>query len=111
MAGSRNSRPGDDAAADSVVKGGKSGEPTVSDERKIRRPGREISGPGAADFLAASGGLDMPENDPSKGTGALRGEGLVDRERLVPHLDEPSPSSERQVLTPDSSKPGSRKQD
>ena len=65
------------------------------------RTGREISGPGAADFLAAPGGLDMPENDPAKGTGALRGEGLIDRERLYPNLDEPNPSTEREVLTPD----------
>lgn len=83
----------------------------MSDEPRAKRPGREISGPGAADFLAASGGLDMPENDPSKGTGALRGEGLVDRERLVPNLDEPSPTSERQVLTPDPVRPGKTKKD
>lgn len=108
MAANKNSHAGDDAAADSVVKGGTGGEPTGSGERHIRRPGREISGPGAADFLAASGGLDRPENDPSKGTAALRGEGLVDRERLVPHLDEPDSSSERQVLTPDASKLGKK---
>lgn len=89
----------------------KSGDGQVSDEQPAKRPGREISGPGAADFLAASGGLDMPENDPSKGTGALRGEGLVDRERLVPNLDEPSPTSERQVLTPDPARPGKTKKD
>ena len=82
----------------------------MSDEQKTKRPSREISGPGAADFIASPGGLDMPENDPSKGTGALRGEGLVDRERLVPNLDEPDPTSERQVLTPDSAQPGTQKQ-
>jgi hypothetical protein len=104
MAGSRNS----DAGAD--VPGDEGRERPVSGEQRTRRPGREISGPGAADFLAASGGLDMPENDPSKGTGALRGEGLVDRERLVPNLDEPDPTSEREVLTPDASTPGKKKQ-
>jgi hypothetical protein len=104
MAANKNRETGDEAVAD------KGGERAVSDEQRTRRPGREISGPGAADFLAASGGLDMPENDPSKGTGALREEGLIDRERLVPHLDEPAPSSEREVLTPDSSKPGRKTQ-
>jgi len=74
-----------------------------ADDQTPKRRGREISGPGAADFLAAPGGLDMPENDPAKGTGALRQEGLVDRERLYPNLDEPDPSSEREVLTPNPS--------
>jgi hypothetical protein len=32
---------------------------------------RTISGPGAADFLAAGGGLDLPGIDPAKGTSAL----------------------------------------
>ena len=105
MAENRNSDAGTRRPAD------KSGEGHVSDEQRAKRPGREISGPGAADFLAASGGLDIPENDPSKGTGALRGEGLVDRERLVPNLDEPSPTSERQVLTPDSPRSDTKKQD
>jgi hypothetical protein len=81
----------------------------LSEEQRSRRPGREISGPGAADFLAAPGGLDLPESDPSKGTGVVRGEGLVDRERLLPNLDEPDPSSERQVLTPDSPPSGKKK--
>ena len=105
MAANRNSDPGNEGAA------GKGSERAASDEQRTRRPGREISGPGAADFLAASGGLDLPETDPSKGTGALRGEGLVDRERLVPHLDEPDPTSERQVLTPDSPTPSKKPED
>ena len=83
-------------AANRDAEGGKSAE-----QEAPKRTGREISGPGAADFIAAPGGLDMPENDPAKGTGSLRGEGLVDRERLYPHLDEPSPTSEREVLTPE----------
>ena len=82
----------------------------MSDEQKTKRPSREISGPGAADFIASPGGLDMPENDSSKGTGSLRGEGLVDRERLVPNLDEPDAASEREVLTPDSAQPGRQTQ-
>jgi len=73
--------------------------------RPAKRSGREISGPGAADFIAAPGGLDLPESDADKGTGTIRGEGLVDRERLFPNLDEPDPSSERQVLTPDAPRP------
>jgi hypothetical protein len=28
----------------------------------------KISGPGAADFLTAPGGIDFPETDPSKGS-------------------------------------------
>lgn len=113
MAANRNSNAGDEPAADAVKsgnvgEGSESGDRTVSGDRDRRRPGREISGPGAADFLAASGGLDMPENDPSKGTASLRGEGLVDRERLVPHLDEPDPSSEREVLTPDAPTTGKK---
>jgi len=34
----------------------------------------KISGPGAADFLTASGGIDRPEAAPDKGTGILREE-------------------------------------
>lgn len=48
---------------------------------------RTISGPGAADFLAASGGLDIPGSDSGKGTGALRGESpLTDPANLTPRL-------------------------
>jgi hypothetical protein len=48
---------------------------------------RTISGPGASDFLAASGGLDVPGIDSAKGTGALRGEApLTDPSRLTPRL-------------------------
>jgi hypothetical protein len=37
-----------------------------------------ISGPGAADFLTAPGGIDFPETDPSKGAAqATRGEAAV----------------------------------
>ena len=45
-----------------------------------------ISGPGAADFLTAQGGLDTPESG-GKGMAQTRGEGpLDDPQRLVPRL-------------------------
>ena len=45
-----------------------------------------ITGPGAADFLTAQGGLDRPESG-MKGTGQLRDEGVLgDPKRLVPRL-------------------------
>lgn len=48
---------------------------------------RTISGPGAADFLTAGGGLDTPGSDAGKGTGALRGESpLTDPANLTPRL-------------------------
>jgi hypothetical protein len=57
----------------------------------------KISGPGAADFLTAPGGTDLPETDPSKGTGATRGEGLVDDPKaLEPNLEPPDPALERE---------------
>ncbi len=61
---------------------------------------REITGPGASDFLAATGGLDLPENDPAKGSRAAREDGaLTDERRLSPNLDEPSPTTEREILS------------
>lgn len=71
--------------------------------RDAAKPGdhkrREISGPGAADFLAAPGGVDMPESDPSKGTRGARGdEGALvggDSEGLAPQLDERERGNER----------------
>ena len=67
---------------------------------------REISGPGAADFLTATGGLDMPENDPSKGMRGAREDGtLTDERRLTPHLDDPQPTTEREILSRDGDKP------
>jgi hypothetical protein len=51
-----------------------------------------ISGPGAADFIAASGGLDRPETSATKGMAQTRDEGLLrDGRRLEPQL-EPSDS-------------------
>ena len=52
----------------------------------------KISGPGAADFLTAPGGLDLPENDPSKGMTQTREESIVsDAEQLEPDLEAPDP--------------------
>jgi len=49
---------------------------------------RTISGPGAADFLTAQGGIDFPETEPSKGTGITRDEGIAnDTAQLEPKLD------------------------
>jgi hypothetical protein len=58
---------------------------------------RTIKGPGAADFLAAPGGIDFPETDPSKGTAQLRERGLVDDPAdLEPQLDPPDEVLERE---------------
>lgn len=57
-----------------------------------------ITGPGAADFLTASGGLDVPETGTGKGMSQTRGEGpLADSKRLVPRLgpDDESMPGER----------------
>jgi hypothetical protein len=52
----------------------------------------KISGPGAADFLATPGGLDLPETDPSKGMTQTREEGILsDVEQLEPDLEPPDP--------------------
>ena len=68
------------------------------------RPKRTISGPGAADFIAAPGGVDTPESDPAKGTrGASVEPSLLDERRLTPDLDEPRDTTERQRLTGDTS--------
>ena len=76
---------------------------------KESRPRREISGPGAADFIAAPGGLDLPENDRSKGTGATRDEGIVAQTPLRANLDEPRPTTEREVVSEDGEAPGDPK--
>ena len=64
----------------------------------------KISGPGAADFLTAPGGIDFPETDPSKGTSqATRGEAPVDdADALEPDLEAPDPAQqrEREVIPP-----------
>jgi hypothetical protein len=70
----------------------------------------KISGPGAADFLTAPGGIDFPETDASKGSGqATRGDGLTDdAQALEPDLDAPDPALERErEVTPPA--PGGRR--
>ena len=65
----------------------------------------KISGPGAADFLSAPGGIDFPETEPSKGTAqATRGKGLTDDPKtLEPDLEPPDPvqEREREIIPPD----------
>jgi len=58
----------------------------------------KISGPGAADFLTAPGGIDFPETDSSKGSAqATRGESpLDDTKALEPDLEPPDPARERE---------------
>jgi hypothetical protein len=61
----------------------------VEDTRMADRPKRKISGPGAADFIGAPGGADLPENATDKGTGLLRDEQAIaaDDSRLTPDLE------------------------
>ena len=60
-------------------------------ETKVARKFK-ISGPGAADFIAAPGGLDLPETDPSKGMTQTREEGIVnDVDQLEPDLEPSDP--------------------
>jgi hypothetical protein len=48
---------------------------------------RRISGPGAADFLTAPGGEDLPGVSPSKGDREIAGEApLTDARNLEPDL-------------------------
>ena len=48
---------------------------------------RRISGPGAADFLTAPGGEDLPGVSPSKGETEVQGEApLTDSRNLEPDL-------------------------
>jgi hypothetical protein len=61
------------------------------DVKSTRRSELAISGPGAADFLTASGGLDRPESG-SKGMAQTRDEGpLSDPRHLAPR---PGPDTE-----------------
>jgi hypothetical protein len=57
----------------------------------------KISGPGAADFLTAEGGVDFPETDSSKGMTQTREDGVVnDAAELEPDLDAPDPLTTRE---------------
>ena len=63
-----------------------------------------ISGPGAADFLTAAGGVDLPETDPSKGMTQTRDENLVGAaDELEPQLEAPDHDRERErtIIPPD----------
>ena len=68
-----------------------------------------ISGPGAADFITAQGGLDRPGTDPAKGTSELNDEGIVNQESVEPALDAPDPAvtRERGVTPPGRDEPRS----
>jgi hypothetical protein len=70
-----------------------------------------ISGPGAADFLAAGGGEDLPGSSPGKGTSAVRGDSPLDDPRniepgLLPERD--ALPDERQGGTPNNADPDRR---
>jgi hypothetical protein len=83
----------------------KKGNPAADDRQdeaaSIERA-REISGPGAADFLTAPGGIDTPETDPAKGTRGAHDAGrLTDASRLVPRLDQPRAETERAIEAPE----------
>jgi hypothetical protein len=61
-------------------------ERSPADVAATRKDRIAISGPGAADFLTAQGGLDTPESG-AKGMAQTRGEGpLDDPHRLVPRI-------------------------
>jgi hypothetical protein len=55
------------------------------DEKRKKR--NVISGPGAADFIAAPGGLDTPESG-AKGTANTRDESLIDLDDTEPDVAE-----------------------
>ena len=69
-----------------------------------------ISGPGAADFLTAEGGVDLPETDASKGMSQTRDDALVNDATLDPDLDAPDPAvtRERGVTPPGRDEPRNR---
>ena len=81
-------------------------EPDVRPQAE-EKPAWRVSGPGAADFLTAAGGLDRPETDPAKGTN-LREEASSSvsaaGRRLEPDLEPPENQKERWIGTdaPDS---------
>ena len=75
---------------------------------KTRHDQIAISGPGAADFLTASSGLDVPESGGTKGMGQTRGEGpLSDPRRLTPRLG-PDTETFPQERRPDEQMTGSQ---
>src|SRR5262245_44090627 len=74
---------------------------------KTRHEQIAISGEGAADFLTASGGFDIPESG-TKGMAQTRGEGpLSDAKRLAPRLG-PDTEAFPQQRRPDEQMTGSQ---
>ena len=75
---------------------------------------RRISGPGAADFVSAPGGEDIPGVSPSKGTSELREESdLLSAKNVVPELEPEAdpPAGERTHYRPEAKKsPGETKE-
>ena len=78
-------------------------QPTDQDARADADKGsrRVITGPGAADFLTASGGLDGPDDDPATGARVAEDNPFTGARRLTPDLDQPSPTTEREIVSPD----------
>jgi hypothetical protein len=82
-------------------------ERNAGDVDSTRRSQIAITGEGAADFLTAPGGLDVPESATSKGMAQTRGEGpLTDPKRLVPRLG-PDTEAHPGERAPDEQKSGS----
>ena len=82
-------------------------ERSASQVDKTRRDKLAVSGPGAADFVTAVGGLDRPESG-GKGMAQTSGEGpLSDAHRLAPR---PGPDTEAfpGERQPDEERPGSQ---
>ena len=68
---------------------------------------RTISGPGAADFLAATGGEDIPGVSPNKGTTEMREDSeITNPKNLVPRLG-PDTEARPGERAPDEERPGS----
>jgi hypothetical protein len=79
----------------------------AADVEQTRLDRVAVSGPGAADFLTAQGGLDRPESG-GKGMGQARGEGLLDDpHRLVPRVG-PDTEAYPGERTPDEDSSGSQ---
>ena len=73
---------------------------------KTRHDRLSISGPGAADFIAATGGLDLP--GVTKGMADLREDGILsDPDRLTPRLG-PDTEAEPGERRPDEQMTGSQ---
>ena len=68
---------------------------------------RAISGPGAADFLTAGGGEDIPGVSPNAGMSGTRDDSeITDPRNLVPRLG-PDTEAHPSERTPDEERPGS----